>query len=103
MATPYAGFGNQEVYPDLPSKAAILTYSLAKSQACLEGNKRVATILLYAFLDLNEARLRTTMDELADNILAAAESPARDRTAIVGNLTTWLSSVIVAEGEEGAS
>jgi prophage maintenance system killer protein len=39
LATPRAGYGPFRVYPDIASKAAVLTYTLAKSQACIDGNK----------------------------------------------------------------
>jgi len=56
LASPRAGFADKELYPDLRSKAAVLLYTLAKSQACPDGNKRIALVLVEAFLRLNGAR-----------------------------------------------
>jgi len=86
------------VYPDLPSKAAVLTYSLAKSQACIDGNKRVALILLRTFLYINGATVRTEPGELADMILRAAESAREDRPEVLDELTAWLQERIVVAG-----
>lgn len=97
LAAPAAGFGGHEQYPDLPSKAAALTYALAKSQACVDGNKRAALILLTAFLGLNDSRLQAPGEEAADRILAAATSDPADRDSVVADLATWLGTAIVPE------
>jgi death-on-curing protein len=86
-AAQFSGVG--EAYPSLESKAAVLVYSLAKSQACIDGNKRVALILLVEFLSLNGAELRVDNDSVADMILSAAESSASDRDRVIMELTTW--------------
>jgi death-on-curing family protein len=79
----------------LPSKAAALLYRLSKSQACPEGNKRVALILVNEFLALNGAALALEDDELADMILEAADSEARDWENVVDALTEQLQEMIV--------
>lgn len=94
MAAPAAGYGGYERYPDLPSKAAVLLYTLAKSQACVDGNKRVALILVLVFLDQNYAMSSASDGELAANINLAAASQREDRDAILEQLTTWLAQVI---------
>jgi death-on-curing protein len=86
-AAHYSGMG--EAYPSLESKAAVLVYSLAKSQACTDGNKRIALILLVEFLSLNGAELRVDNEAVADMILSTAESPAGDRDRVIVELTTW--------------
>ncbi len=96
-AAQYAGF---EKYPDLPSKAAALTYSLAKSQACIDGNKRIAFILLNEFLAINGAALETTDDDAAAIVLRVAESNPADRDMIVMELTTRLERLIVQMNNE---
>jgi len=77
-----------------------LLYTLSKSQACPDGNKRVALILLAAFLALNGVSLASTSDEVADRILAAAESQASERTAILEAMTEWLANALVPLGGE---
>jgi prophage maintenance system killer protein len=64
ILSPRAEFSGQEIYESLASKAAVLLYSLSKSQACPDGNKRIALILTYAFLDLNGATLTATAEDV---------------------------------------
>jgi death on curing protein len=90
LAAPLAGVVDREFYPELPAKAAVLLYSLAKSQACPDGNKRIAVILTEAFLALNGAMLVAGQGELADEVIAAAESDRSDRDTILRELTDWL-------------
>lgn len=90
LATPQAGFGGYEQYPDLASKTAVLLYALAKSQACADGNKRIALILVIEFLALNGWTLDITGDELADLILRAAESASAERDVTVSQITDEL-------------
>jgi death on curing protein len=82
------------MYPDLDAKAAVLTYSLAKSQACIDGNKRLALILLNEFLAVNGAELEMTDDEAADLILFAAESDPALRDQVILELTTRLTPAL---------
>lgn len=50
---PAAGFGDQEFYPDLVDKAAVLVCRLAWNHPLLDGNKRAAWAALVMFLDMN--------------------------------------------------
>ena len=103
LASPAAGFGGFERYPDLPAKAAVLTYSLAKSQACVDGNKRLALILLNEFLAINGVDLDMTNDEAADLILFAAAADPAYRDQVILELTTRLEPALhdTADGQEG--
>lgn len=47
-------FGDQDFYPDLIDKAAVLTCRLAWNHPLPDGNKRAAWASLVLFLDLNE-------------------------------------------------
>jgi death-on-curing protein len=99
LGSPRAGFGGVEVYPDLPTKAAVLTYTLAKSQACIDGNKRIALILLNEFLSINGAALEMTDDAAVDMILEAAESDRADRDAKIAEMTQTLERSLVPLAE----
>ena len=50
---PQAGFGDQDFYPDLIDKAAVLTCHLAWNHPLPDGNKRAGWACLVMFLDLN--------------------------------------------------
>src|SRR5205823_2305569 len=100
LAVPAAGWGGHEKYPDLPAKAAALLYALAKSQACIDGNKRVALLLTNVFVRINGGRLVATHDELVAEILTTADSAAADRETIVVALTEWMREHLTIHGEE---
>lgn len=54
LHAPGGGFGDQDFYPDLIDKAAVLTCRLAWNHPLPDGNKRAAWASLVLFLDLNE-------------------------------------------------
>ncbi len=58
LHAPQAGFGNEDFYPSLPQKAAVLVVRIARNHALPDGNKRLAWQSLTLFLALNgyEAR-----------------------------------------------
>lgn len=53
LHAPAAGFGDEDFYPDLIDKAAVLTCRLAWNHPLPDGNKRAAWAALVLFLDLN--------------------------------------------------
>ena len=53
LHAPAAGFGDQDFYPDLLDKAAVLTCRLAWNHPLPHGNKRAAWAALRMFTDLN--------------------------------------------------
>ena len=53
LHAPQAGFGEEDFYPGLLDKAAVLTCRLAWNHPLPDGNKRAAWASLIMFLDLN--------------------------------------------------
>ncbi len=53
LHAPAAGFGDQDFYPDIGDKAAVLTCRLAWNHPLPDGNKRAAWAALVLFIDLN--------------------------------------------------
>jgi death on curing protein len=53
LATPKAGFGDQDAYPSLVEKAAVLVEHLARNHPLPDGNKRCAFLALERFLAAN--------------------------------------------------
>jgi death-on-curing family protein len=47
------GFGEQEVYPSIEEKAAMLLYLVVKNHAFVDGNKRIAAACFLLFLERN--------------------------------------------------
>lgn len=69
---PRMTFGGEDLYPDLPSKAAALGFSLIKNHPFVDGNKRVGHAALETFLVLNGFELRNDIDDAERIVLAVA-------------------------------
>ena len=54
LHAPSAGFEDQDFYPDIVDKAAVLTCRLAWNHPLPDGNKRAAWASLVLFIDLND-------------------------------------------------
>ena len=54
LHAPQAGFGEEEFYPDLYDKAAVLVCRLAWNHPLADGNKRAAWAALVVFIDVND-------------------------------------------------
>jgi death-on-curing protein len=54
LHAPQASFGDQDFYPDLIDKAAVLACHLAWNHPLVDGNKRSSWASLVMFLDLND-------------------------------------------------
>lgn len=53
LNAPFQTFAGMELYPTIIDKAAHLGYSLIKNHAFVNGNKRIGTHVMLAFLMLN--------------------------------------------------
>ena len=54
LHAPAAGFGDEDFYPDIYDKAAILSCRLVWNHPLPDGNKRASWAALLLFIDLNE-------------------------------------------------
>ena len=89
LGKPQSAFGGPSSTP-LADKAAALLYGLAKSQACADGNKRVALILVVEFLRINQARLQVAPREGAEMILSMGTSDPAEHDHHVLALAEWM-------------
>jgi len=71
-ARPQMTFGGEDLYPDLPTKAAALLHSLVMNHPFLDGNKRAGAMASEYFLRANGVVLVASDQELIDLILAVA-------------------------------
>ncbi len=53
LSTPSAGFGDQDAYPTLIEKAAVLVEHLARNHPLPDGNKRAAFLSVWLFMEAN--------------------------------------------------
>lgn len=58
LASPRAGFGDQDAYPTLIEKAAVLVEHLTRNHPLPDGNKRCAFLALDRFLAANGKPIR---------------------------------------------
>jgi death-on-curing protein len=75
LHAPQASFDDQDFYPDLIDKAAVLTCHLAWNHPLPDGNKRASWACLVLFLDLNDVIWEPDppdVDEAETSILAVA-------------------------------
>lgn len=85
LHAPQAGFGDEDFYPSLVEKAAVLVVRIARNHPLPDGNKRLAWQALTIFLALNGQRLEVATDEAVDLMLAVAAGD-HDEEAV----TAWL-------------
>jgi len=71
---PRASFGGEDLYADLPAKAAALMHSLVQNHPFVDENKRVGLHAMLVFLSENGMELTTTSRELVELTLAVATS-----------------------------
>jgi death-on-curing protein len=87
-ARPRSGFGDFEAYPGLYDKAAALLHSLVRNHALVDGNKHLAWLATYVFLDLNGVVLEAPDDDAFDLVMRAAAGQA-DVPEIAEALHAW--------------
>jgi death-on-curing protein len=93
LARPRATAFGEDAYPSMHGKAAALLHSLARTQAMIDGNKRLALAATIAFYGLNGFRLTLSNEEAYDLVIAVSTGDLDDVEAISGRLesgtTAW--------------
>ena len=72
VARPQMTFGGEDLYPDLPDKAAALMHSLVSNHPFVDGNKRVGAMAAELFLAVNRVQLVASDAEIVSTTLAVA-------------------------------
>jgi death-on-curing protein len=72
VARPQMTFGGEDLYPDLPEKAAALMHSLVANHPFVDGNKRVGAMAAELFLAINRVQLVASDQEVIETTLAVA-------------------------------
>ncbi len=85
LHAPQAGFGDEDFYPSLAEKAAVLVVRIARNHPLPDGNKRLAWQALTIFLALNGHRLEVATDDAVNLMLAIAAGDHDE-----GAVTAWL-------------
>ena len=79
---------------DLVILAAAYGYGLAKNHPFIDGNKRVAFLVMYTFLGLNGYGIEATEPEVVDLMLGIADS-----TLSEDHLVTWLRKHVIPDND----
>lgn len=72
LARPAATYGGEDLYPDLPAKAAALMHSLVLNHPFVDGNKRVGAHAAIVFVIVNDWEFLAAPDELVEITLDVA-------------------------------
>lgn len=72
VSRPQMTFGGEDLYPDVPAKAAALMHSLVMNHPFVDGNKRVGAHAAVLFLTANRFQPGFTPRELTELTLAVA-------------------------------
>jgi death-on-curing protein len=91
-ARPAMTFGGEDLYPDVPEKAAALMHSLALNHPFVDGNKRVAAHAAVLFALVNGFECYATPDELVAITLDLAKGDVE-----VEALAIWFRQRLRAE------
>lgn len=88
-ARPQTTVFGQDAYPTLHAKAAALLHSLVCNHALVDGNKRLAWLATYVFLDLNGHPPYASDDDVVELVLAVATGSLSDIEKIAERLAGW--------------
>lgn len=72
LARPQATFGGEDLYEDVPAKAAALMHSLVMNHPFVDGNKRIGAHAALQFLVVNGWQPLITPSELVEITMATA-------------------------------
>ena len=78
LHAPAAGFGDDDFYPDIYDKAAVLTCRLAWNHPLPDGNKRAAWATLLMFVDLNRGHWTPDPPDTDEAVNAMFAGAARE-------------------------
>jgi death-on-curing protein len=69
LAQPASRFADRFLHADLYEMAAAYLFHLVLNHPFVDGNKRVAAVAAYAFLDLNDVELELTDEQFEEAVL----------------------------------
>jgi len=72
LNAPLAGFGEQEFYPEVFEKAAVLGSRIVRNHPLQDGNKRLSWSMIVIFMNLNGYELLADEDDAVGTVLKLA-------------------------------
>lgn len=81
LTLPQRGVGDIQFYSTLPEQGAILFYEVIKRHPFFDGNKRMACLILFTFLYLNDVWIHISNEQLYTlaHTVACSDPKERDR------------------------
>jgi death-on-curing protein len=73
MNAPFQMFDGEDLYKTVRAKAAQLAFFLIKNHPFADGNKRIGTLAMLVFLEVNGIEVKCTDDELINLGLGVAD------------------------------
>lgn len=90
LASPAAGFGGHEFYPDLIVKAAVLCSHLTKNHALPDGNKRLGYACMTIFLEMNGYAWTEPDPVDVDVMIRTVAGGSLADEAMMGDFVAWV-------------
>ena len=87
---PQATYGQQDLYPDLFLKAAVLGHSMIGNHPFIDGNKRVGYQAMRLFLRLNGYDIKASLNEKYNFVMNVASSRINEH-----GMHDWLKAHII--------
>lgn len=89
LARPRASVFGQDAYPDLHLKAAALLHSLARNNALVDGNKRLAWTACRTFLAVDDQWISAPEDDRFEFVIRVATGAESELEKIAAQLHAW--------------
>ena len=84
-------FGDTELYPTLPQKAAVYAHHIITGHIFFDGNKRVGIHCAILFLEFNGCLLRLNIeDSIIELGLKIADGTITDIQVIADHIQSWI-------------
>ena len=80
--TPFETFDSAQLYPTIQQKAARLGFGLVKNHPFVDGNKRIGTLAMLTFLEINGVNLNYTDEELITLGLSLADGSISEKEVL---------------------
>lgn len=90
LQTPFQTFNRKGLYKTFEDKAAILFYLMIKNHPFQNGNKRVAVVTLYYFLESNNRYLKVSNTNLYEFAKYVAASNPADKTKLIETIKEFV-------------
>ena len=90
LARPYASFDQQDLYPSATEKAAAVFESIIINHPFIDGNKRIAYLLLRLTLLESGYDISATQNEKYDMTIAASKGDIR-----IEEIKSWISDKLI--------